>query len=708
MVRFAQKIVVLLVFGVLAFAFGPRGAEARPVQLIMALDISGSMKTTDPLRLLPKSARIMVELLDEKDRLGILTFEDVTLTRLALGPLSPVKRRKGFQELARLQPRGLWTDIYQVTAAALKAFNPPGEAKRALLLISDGQMDIDPPKGNSKAFVERVHQEIIPAYKKAGIPIYTVAFTSDSDQALLKALAEQTGGRFLLIPAAQEIHRAFTSFYEDLKGPQTAPLVGNNFVIDPQVQEAILVVTRSRQGKPVVLETPQRRRLSPSSKGVRWFAAPTFDMVTIPRPEPGKWTVSGHKEGEGKIILMTDLRLDCPHLPREAGADEALMAGALLKDKGQVVTAPEVLSQTVFTAELKIEGGKPVQLPLGLSPVEQKGLWPAGARVARFPTFSAPGVWHLKIRALGKTFQRERNIFIKVSTPWYKVQPVTGDGPPQVEFLPSPDRKAARLAGWVSISALAGGVAGKFVHPPPGSIFRFALPPDLSGSYLVNLDFSGVTASGRPLVLQPPPLRLDLTPAAAASARRPQSAAAASAPGSKSAAVTSSLGPNSAAAASSPLAAGTMSRSRKWLWVAVMVLTGTIIILVTVAYVFQPPSLRFLIIRRSSRGAVDEDMPPEKLNLMLKAQVESLQKEKGKLLADMGEMRQQIEKLTAAKEELEARLGQPSQEYQQKSKIINELEQRLEEAEKEAKSVQEEYMALYARSQKEKQTLKKG
>lgn len=685
--RLSRKIFLLLFLGFLAGAWSPGGVEAREVQLLMALDISGSMKVTDPQRLLPRAAHIMVELLDEKDRLGILTFEDVTLNPLPLGTLNPAQRRKGFQALARLQPRGLWTNIHQVTAEALKAFGPPGQAKRALLLISDGQMDINPRKGNSKAFVDRVHQEIIPAFKKAGIPIYAVAFTPASDQVLLKALAEETGGRFLLIPAARDLHQAFVKFYEDLKGPQLAPLVGNHFVIDPLVQEAILVVTRSQQNRAVALETPKGQKLGPASKGIRWFTAPTFDMVTLPKPEPGKWTVSGHKDGEGKIILMTDLKLACPHVPEEAGADEALMAGALLTNKDQPVTAPEVQNQTVFTAELQAEKGKPVQVQMGTPPVEQKELWPSEARVAKLPVFTAPGVWNLQVRALGKTFQRERNFTIKVTTPWYKAQTVSGEGPTQVAFLRTPGRESAKLAGWFNISAPTGGVWGKFVEPQPGGGFRFAFPPDLSGSYLVNAQLTGVTASGRPLVLEPPPLKVNVTPVAAAS----------------------EIGPKSATAASSPGVATTVSRSRKWLWIALGVAV-VVALLGTAAYFFWPQSHRFLRLGFGSPGVdVDyEEMPLEKRNLLLLAQVESLQKERGKLKADVAELTQALEKMTDAKEDLEARLGEPSRQYQEKSKMIRELEQRLEEAEKEAKSVQQEYMALYARSTQEKQELKKS
>jgi len=687
--RLSRKIFILLFLGFLAGAWRPVGVEAGEVQLLMALDISGSMKVTDPQRLLPRAAHIMVELLGEKDRLGVLTFEDVTQTRLPLGTLNPAQRRKGFQALARLQPRGLWTNIHQVTAEALKAFGPPGQAKRALVLISDGQMDIDPRKGNSKAFVDRVHQEIIPAFKKAGIPIYTVAFTPASDQVLLKALAEETGGRFLLIPAARDLHQAFVKFYEDLKGPQLAPLVGNHFVIDPQVQEAVLVVTRSTPGKGVILESPKGRKFGPASKNseVRWYSSPVFDMVTITHPEPGKWTVSGHKDGEGKIILMTDLKLACPHVPEEAGADEALMAGALLMNKDQPVTAPEVQNQTVFTAELQAEGGKPVQVQMGTPPLEQKELWPSGALVAKLPVFTAPGVWNLQVRALGKTFQRERNFSIKVTTPWYKAQTVSGEGPTQVAFLPTPGRESAKLAGWFNISAPTGGVWGKFVEPQPGGGFRFAFPPDLSGSYLVNAQLTGVTASGRPLVLEPPPLKVNVTPVAAAS----------------------EIGPKSATAASSPGAATTVSRSRKWLWMG-LVVAVLVALLGTAAYFFWPQSRRFFLLGFGSPGGdVDyEEMPLEKRNLLLLAQVESLQKERGKLKADLAELTEALEKMTDAKEDLEARLGEPSQGYQEKSKMIKELEQRLEEAENEAKSVQQEYMALYARSTQEKQEMKKS
>jgi len=683
--RFARKIFVLLVCGLLTAMLGPLGVEAREVQMMMALDVSGSMKTNDPQRLLPKAAHIMVELLDGKDRLGVLSFDEATATRLASGPLTPDHKRRGFQALADLQPKGLFTDIHQVLTEALKGFEPPGETRRVLLLISDGEMDIDPAKGDSKKLVERVHQEVIPAYQKAKIPIYTVAFSPAADQVLLKVLAEKTGGQFLLITAAKDLHQPFTKFYEALKGPQVAPLVGNHFVIDSQVQEAILVVTRANQAKPVVLETPKRQKLTPASSGVRWFAAPTFDMVTIPKPEPGTWMVSGHKEGDGKIILMTDLKLESLLLPEEAGADEALTVGATLINKGQAVSTPEVLKQTVFVAELNAEGGKPLQLQMGTPPLDQKDLWPAAARVACFPVFSTPGVWHLKIRAMGKTFLRERNFSVKVVEPWLKAQAVPGAEPAQVEFRLASGREAAELGGWFTITGPARGLAGVFVSSPTGGGFRFAFPPELAGPHQISLQLTGATASGRPLALKPPPLSVNLTPPAAASGVGPKSAAAASSPGT---------------------APATVSQKRKWLLLGLALVVAAAV-LAALGYFFRNRVRHFILMRFTGNLTPDE-MSQREHYLLLLAQVDSLQKDKGKLLADLKEMTEAMGKLVKEKEKLEASITQPDREYQEKSKMIKELEQKLEEAENEAKSVQEEYMALYARSQAEKQVIKKG
>ena len=62
----------------------------------------------------------------------------------------------------------------------------------------------------------------------------------------------------------------------------------------------------------------------------------------------------------------------------------------------------------------------------------------------------------------------------------------------------------------------------------------------------------------------------------------------------------------------------------------------------------------------------------------------------------------------AEKTDLQAELERISSKTKGNVQSIEELEKKLEQAEQEAKGVQEEYMALYARNQQEKEAIKKN
>lgn len=511
---------VKLALGLLALlAFLPaRAPAASPaeVQLILTLDSSGSMRHNDPRRLMPQAAGIMATLLEPQDYLGLISFADDSRLRLAPAPLLPRQRRRAKRELARLYPRGRYTDIYGALAAALTAFDPEGPRRRALLLLLGGRPDLAPHKGRSEDSVARVHQEIIPAYRQAGIPIYAVAFTPESDQALLKALAEATGGRFLFIESPDELHLAFIRIYEELKGPQLAPLRDNQFLLDPGVNEAVLVLTRAIPGRPVTLENPQGRKIRPWNPPwpIDWLSAPGFDLVTLPHPQPGAWTVSGHKPGDSKVVLYTALKLESPLVPERLGEDEALVAGAVLTDNGKVISDPEILGRTEFTAILKGAGGnKPLFLSLTAPGAAAAPVWPPGVRVGEFPAMTGPGPRELTVLARGKDFRRERTFFINAAPPWYRasLKPGKPGAPTRLILQPDPARPLGELTGWLGVKRPSGALSGTFLTLKPGEGGEFAFVPDEPGRYLAMWRLAGITPSGRSVVLNPPALPLNFS-----------------------------------------------------------------------------------------------------------------------------------------------------------------------------------------------------
>jgi archaellum component FlaC len=87
--------------------------------------------------------------------------------------------------------------------------------------------------------------------------------------------------------------------------------------------------------------------------------------------------------------------------------------------------------------------------------------------------------------------------------------------------------------------------------------------------------------------------------------------------------------------------------------------------------------------------------------------VEALTKEKAQLTAALEEKNAQFNQIMAEKADVESELERFREKFQGSSKTLEELEKKLDDAEREAKGVQEEYMALYARNQREKEGFQK-
>jgi len=127
--------------------------------------------------------------------------------------------------------------------------------------------------------------------------------------------------------------------------------------------------------------------------------------------------------------------------------------------------------------------------------------------------------------------------------------------------------------------------------------------------------------------------------------------------------------------------------------------------------VFLASLLLFLRLRSEPDDAEGEDGSggsSRKNILRLKAQVEVLAKEKAQLQAALEEKKGQLDRLQAEKAEVEASLQRVKAKSQTNLNSLEKLEKKLEAAESEAKAVRQEYMALYARKQKEKETLQKS
>lgn len=666
--------------------------RASGFEVVMALDTSGSMRQNDPRRLLPEAARLFISLVRPEDCLGMLTFDDGATVRLSLLPMDKPQYRRALAALRKLSPRGLYTDFYAALAEGLQAFPKEDQAPgRALLLLTDGQMDINPKKGESAQFLARLRQELVPQYQQRNIAIYTVAFSEQSDQAFLKELAAQTGGRFLPIHRAADLHLAFATIYEELEHPQLAPITGDRFLIDATVQEATLIISRAQAKQAATLIRPSGKKISfkTARPPIRWFAAEVFDLVTIPHPEPGVWHLQGQKERGNRVILLTDLKLHCPFLPFEAGQDEEVLIAAGLHQNQKLVTAKPLLETTTFTATLEGPENKQ-KFACTLSPPEPglPGSWEAGLRVGRFSPLRTLGTWNLRIQALGRTFQREQHFRLTVIPPWFvpRRQPLKPDGQIIVDYQAAADRQATGLEGWISVKKPSGQIQAIKVQLGAAADFGFDFSPPVPGLYRVTMQLSGTTKGGRPLLI-----RSAAFPVTVPASSRPASNAPESGPPPKPA------------------------EGRRWLIPALA--GGVALAVLVILYLWRRPRLRSLWRRSPAPAAsarepiaISEEaaQPIEKENLLLKAQVESLKAQLNRIEADNQDLHDILRALQRERAEEQQKIKRQLEHYQKQTRLVQQLEDRLQKAEEETRAMQEEYMALFSRTQQDKEVLKKG
>lgn len=195
------------------------GGGAAPVSAALVIDRSGSMEDDDKIDGAREAAAAFVELMRPGDRAALIAFnEDVELVE----PFSdnPAELNAA---IGRLRADG-GTALYDAVAAGVELLrDEPG--RRLLLVLSDGQdcsarFDSCPNEFGS----ERTLAEAIALAQEAGQPVAVVglgdraaAGQSGIDEAVLRRIAEETGGRYFYAPRAEELAGLYAGLAGDVQ-----------------------------------------------------------------------------------------------------------------------------------------------------------------------------------------------------------------------------------------------------------------------------------------------------------------------------------------------------------------------------------------------------------------------------------------------------------------------------------------------------------
>jgi len=163
----------------------------RPVlSAVLVLDVSGSMMG-EPLAQVLHSAKRLAEILDDTDRLGVVTFADGAFTVAPLRPLS-TSRRDLLAKLLQINANGRTNIAGGIAQAALLFPRREAGERQLVVLMSDGAPNVGAVTAHDLGAEARL-------LKSRDVAISTLGFGAEHNDEVLSAIADGGGGRYTFV-----------------------------------------------------------------------------------------------------------------------------------------------------------------------------------------------------------------------------------------------------------------------------------------------------------------------------------------------------------------------------------------------------------------------------------------------------------------------------------------------------------------------------
>ena len=344
-------------------------AEKKAVDAVVIMDSSGSMKKTDPDSLRKPAAKLFISLLNDDDRASIMSFSDNGYPITYLNTLDNEKNLQlTLDATDKVSTKGIYTNIHAAVERAYKILSTDrSDRDPMIILLSDGKMDVG---NNEKSFSlsEQLITDTLPKLNEAGIKVYSIAFTDQSDRELLTTLSEGTEGFCKVAKNDSELHLAFTSIFEQSKEPDMLPLTENTFLADESIKEITIVASKSSPDSKIFLEDPDKLRIDASvnNKDIKWFISDTFDMITIKKPIAGEWKIL-FSDNNNKAYIVADMSMKSKFDFSKENDLEKLKAQAWLEKDDSIVKESTILDSIEGRIEITSPTDQTSSSPMGLA-----------------------------------------------------------------------------------------------------------------------------------------------------------------------------------------------------------------------------------------------------------------------------------------------------------------------------------------------------
>ncbi len=401
---------VLLIF-ILSVVSQVAWTVERIPEVRVLIDVSGSMKTTDPKNLRQPALRLFVGVLPKNAKAGIWDFAQSANMKVKPGVVTDLWRKQARKSAARIHSRGLYTNIEAALKAATADWKKPNyRVQRNLILLTDGVVDVSKDKRKNAASRERILKRILPRLKKAGVKIHTIALSKSTDEELLRTLSMATDGGFVQVDSADELERMFLRLFEKTSDVDTVPLKENKFKVDKSIRDFTVLIFRPPGKKnSTAVVSPSKKRFSYKQRprSIEWHQEKNYDLVSVSNPEQGEWSLDAEVDADNRVMIVTNLNLKVDSLPNNMMMGDELVIRSRLLQERKTITNKKLLSLMHFSVHPLLNDTKLPTVSLLDNGKGKDSFAGDGVFSGTVGHFTKPGIYEVTLRVVSDTFNRE-------------------------------------------------------------------------------------------------------------------------------------------------------------------------------------------------------------------------------------------------------------------------------------------------------------
>jgi hypothetical protein len=326
----------------------------EPLQIHLLVDISGSMKKTDPENLRAKAINMFVYLVKHKAQMQIQLFAADILSLMDLSPVDEHYQEQFVQKRGQITANGALTDI---DLAVTKANTGWGKGERVIILLTDGAVDL----GAEQITLDsrnKLSSSTIAALQKEKVKVFTVGFSAAADKQLLELIAVKTNGLSNIVQSAKDLdsvlYAIFTAIIPVNGVPvQPATITTREIDVDKSIRNLTLILKKSNQIEQLFLTNPQGVKRGVLELSEKDISTDNYLFISINGLLTGTWILSGPAQEIERAIVLTEITLVARFASGLYFDGEYLDLKAYFSKKNHIFTDPLILDQMEMTWRLQ-------------------------------------------------------------------------------------------------------------------------------------------------------------------------------------------------------------------------------------------------------------------------------------------------------------------------------------------------------------------